>query len=100
MPSSDMVGVNLSQMVELQQTFESRAAQIDDLIASISTLVGSSGAPGSVHWQGKLADDFRVEWDTVYVKNLHQLVAALHDQARYVNDNRRRSNLVLNGIDA
>ena len=29
MPTTDMVGVNLSQMVELQQTFESRAAQIE-----------------------------------------------------------------------
>ena len=46
------------------------------------------------------AADFRAQWDTVYVKNLHQLVEALHDQARYVDDNRRRSNLVLNGIDA
>jgi uncharacterized protein YukE len=100
MPSTDLVGVNLTQMVQLQQTFESRAAQIDDLIAAISNLVGTAGSPGSVHWQGKLADDFRVEWDAVYVKNLRQLVEALHDQARYVNENRRRSNLVLNGVDA
>ena len=100
MPASDLVGVNLSQMVELQQTFESKAAQIEDLIATISNLVGTSGAPGAVHWQGKLADDFRGEWDAVYVKNLRQLVQALHDQARYVNDSRRRSNLVLNGVDA
>jgi uncharacterized protein YukE len=100
MPSTDLVGVNLTQMVQLQQTFESRAAQIDELIAAISNLVGTAGAPGSVHWQGKLADDFRAEWDAVYVKNLRQLVEALHDQARYVNENRRRSNLVLNGVDA
>lgn len=100
MPTTDMVGVNLSQMVELQQTFESRAAQIEDLVAAISNLVGSSGSPGAVHWVGKLADDFRVEWDSVYVKNLRQLVEALHHQAQYVNENRRRSNLVLNGIDS
>ncbi len=100
MSASDLVGVNLSQMVELQQTFEQRAAQIEDLIATITNLVGSTGAPGAVHWQGRLADDFRAEWDAVYVRNLRQLVDALHDQARYVNENRRRSNLVLNGVDA
>ena len=100
MPTSDLVGVNLTQMVELQQTFEARAAQIDELIAAVSNLVGTAGAPGAVHWQGRLADDFRAQWDAVYVKNLRQLVDALHDQARYVNENRRRSNLVLNGVDA
>ena len=100
MSTTDMVGVNLSQMVELQHTFEHRAAQIEELVAAISGLVGSSGSPGAVHWVGKLADDFRVEWDTVYVKNLRQLVDALHHQAQYVNENRRRSNLVLNGVDA
>ena len=100
MPTSDLVGVNLSQMVELQQAFESRALQLDDLIAAISSLVGTGGAPGAVHWQGKLADDFRIEWDSVYVRNLRQLVDALHEQARYVNESRRRSNLVLNGVDA
>jgi uncharacterized protein YukE len=100
MPASDLVGVNLAQMAELQQTFEARAGQIEELIAAISNLVGSSGGPGAVYWMGKLADEFRGEWDAVYVKNLRQLVEALHAQARYVNDNRRRSNLVLNGIDA
>ena len=100
MPASDQVGVNLAQMAQLQQTFQDRAAQIDEVIATISNLVGSAGAPGSVHWQGRLADDFRGEWSAVYVKNLRQLVEALRDQARYVDDNRRRSNLVLNGVDA
>jgi len=100
MASSDLVGVNLTQMVQLQQTFDERSAQIEELIAAISSLVGSTGTPGSVHWQGKLADDFRAEWDAVYVKNLRQLVEALREQARYVNESRRRSNLVLNGIDA
>jgi uncharacterized protein YukE len=100
MPTSDLVGVNLTQMVQLQQTFDARAAQIEELIATISNLVGAGGAPGSVHWQGKLADDFRAEWDAVYVKNLRQLVEAMRDQARYVNESRRRSNLVLNGVDA
>lgn len=100
MPTTDTVGVNLSQMVELQRTFERKAADVEQLVAEVSRLVGSSGAPGAVHWQGKLADDFRVEWDTVYVKNLRQLSQALRDQSRYVDDNRRRSNLVLNGVDA
>lgn len=100
MPVTDTVGVNLEQMVELQQTFEAKAAEIDQLVADISRLVGSGGAPGAVHWQGRLADDFRAQWDSVYVKNLRELVQALHDQARYVNENRRRSNLVLNGVDA
>jgi uncharacterized protein YukE len=100
MPTSDTVGVNLSQMAELQHTFEAKAGQVDQLIAEVSALVGSAGAPGAVHWLGRVADDFRTEWDTVYVKNLRQLVEALHDQARFIDDNRRRSNLVLNGIDA
>lgn len=97
---SDNVGVNLSQMAELQRLFESKAAEVEHLIADVSRLVGTAGAPGSVHWQGRLADQFRAEWDGVYVRNLRQLVQALQEQARYVGENRRRSNLVLNGIDA
>jgi len=100
MPATEMVGVNLSQMVELQHAFDARAQQIEELIAAITALVGSGGASGSVHWTGRVADEFRAEWDGVYVKNLRQLVDALHHQAQYVNENRRRSNLVLNGVDA
>ena len=100
MPTADTVGVNLSQMAQLQQTFEAKAGQVEQLIAEVSALVGSSGAPGAVHWIGRVADDFRAEWDSVYVKSLRQLVDALHDQARFIDDNRRRSNLVLNGVDA
>jgi hypothetical protein len=100
MASTDMVGVNLSQMVELQRAFETKAANVELLIAEISAMVGSGGAPGAVHWQGRVADQFRMEWDATFVRNLRQLVQALHDQARYVDDNRRRSNLVLNGVDA
>ena len=100
MPATEMVGVNLSQMVELQHAFDARAQQIEELIAAITALVGSGGASGSVHWTGRVADEFRTEWDGVYVKNLRQLVDALHHQAQYVNENRRRSNLVLNGVDA
>ncbi len=98
--SSDTVGVNLSQMSELQAAFEHRAAEIDELTAAISRLVGVGGAPGSVHWVGRVADDFRSQWDAVYVRNLHQAAEALREQARYVAENRRRSNLVLNGVDA
>jgi len=100
MPFADTVGANLSQLAELQQAFETKAGQIEQLIAEISSLVGSAGAPGAVHWQGRLADEFRGEWESVYVKNLRQLVEALHGQARFVDDNRRRSNLALNGVDA
>ncbi|MBI2705946.1 MAG: hypothetical protein HYX32_11755 [Actinobacteria bacterium] len=96
----DTVGANLAQLTELQRAFDAKAAQVDQLIVEISALVGGAGAPGSVNWQGRIADQFRTEWDTVYVKNLRQLVAALQEQARYVNENRRRSNLALNGIDA
>jgi len=100
MSTTDTVGVNLGQMVELQRTFEQKATEVDQLIVDVSRLVGSAGAPGAVHWQGRLADQFRGEWDGVYVKNLRQLAQALRDQSRYVDDNRRRSNLVLNGVDA
>lgn len=98
--SSDTIGLNLSQMASLQRTFDTKASEIEQLIAQISGLVGSAGAPGSVHWQGQLADQFRGEWDGVFVKNLRQLVQALQQQARYIDDNRRRTNLVLNGVDA
>ena len=100
MSTTDTVGVNLGQMVELQRTFEQKATEVDQLIGDVYRLVGSAGAPGAVHWQGRLADQFRGEWDGVYVKNLRQLAQALRDQSRYVDDNRRRSNLVLNGVDA
>jgi hypothetical protein len=100
MPTTDTVGVNLSQMVELQRTFEAKAAEVEQLVGDVSRLVGTSGAPGAVHWEGRLADQFRNEWDSVYVKNLRQLAQALRDQSRYVDENRRRSNLVLNGVDA
>lgn len=100
MPATDTVGVNLGQMTQLGQTFEAKAAEVEQLAADISRLVGTAGAPGAVHWQGRLADEFRGEWDGVYVKNLRQLAQALRDQARYVDESRRRTNLVLNGIDA
>ena len=98
--TTDTVGVNLTQMSDLQRTFEAKAGQIEQLVAEVSRLVGSAGAPGAVHWQGRLADQFRQEWDGVYVKNLRQLTEALQQQARYIDENRRRSNLVLNGVDA
>lgn len=100
MSMSDTVGVNLGQMTELQRLFETKAAEVERLVADVSRLVGNAGAPGSVHWQGRIADEFRAEWDSTYVKNLRQLVQALQEQARYVDENRRRSNLVLNGVDA
>ncbi len=98
--TTDTVGANLAQLADLQRTFETKAGQVYQLVSEISSLVGGAGSPGAVHWQGRLADQFRTEWQTVYVKSLRQLVAALHEQARYVNENRRRSNLALNGIDA
>ncbi len=98
--ATDTIGLNLSQMADLQRTFDAKAAEVDQLIAQISTLVGTAGTPGSVHWQGRLADQFRTEWDGVFVKNLRQLVQALQQQARYIDDSRRRTNLVLNGVDA
>lgn len=97
---TDTVGVNLAQMAELQRTFDAKASQIEQLVAEVSRLVGSAGSPGAVHWQGRVAEQFRQEWDGVYVKNLRQLTQALQQQARYIDENRRRSNLVLNGLDA
>jgi hypothetical protein len=87
-------------MVELQRMFETKAAEVDQLVVDLTALVGSGGATGSVHWQGRLADTFRAEWESVFVPNLRQLVQSLRDQAIYINENRRRSNLVLNGVDA
>ena len=100
MSSTTQVGVNLEQMVELARRFESKASDVEHLISDLSRLVGSGGSMGSVFWQGRLADQFRSEWETVYVKNLRELAEALRQQARYVDDNRRRSNLVLNGVDS
>ena len=98
--SQTQVGANLTQMSELSRQFDVKAAEVEELIASLSRLVGSGGAMGSVFWQGQVADRFRADWESVYVRNLRQLAEALRQQARYVDDNRRRSNLVLNGIDA
>src|SRR5690606_30921336 len=78
--TTDTVGVNLAQMAELQRTFDAKAAQVEQLVAEVSRLVGSAGAPGAVHWQGRVADQFRQEWDGVYVKNLRQLTQALQQQ--------------------
>lgn len=98
--TSSQVGVNLEQMIELSHRFQVKAGEVDALIADLSRLVGSGGAMGSVFWQGQLADRFRGEWETVYVRSLRELAEALREQSRYVDENRRRSNLVLNGIDA
>ncbi len=100
MSTTGTVGVNLTQMVELQRAFERKAAEVEQLIGELTSLVGGGGTAGAVHWQGRVADQFRQEWDGVFVKNLRQLSEALHDQARFVDANRRRSNLVLNGVDA
>jgi uncharacterized protein YukE len=100
MPDANQVGANLSQLADLHRTLDAKAHEIEQLIADVGRLVGSGGAMGLVFWQGRLADQFRAEWDAVYVRNLRQLGQALRDQARYVDENRRRSNLVLNGVDA
>jgi uncharacterized protein YukE len=98
--TTSQVGANLEHLTELSHRFQAKAGEVEALIADLSRLVGSSGAMGAVFWQGQVADRFRVEWETVYVKGLRDLAEALRDQARYVDENRRRSNLVLNGIDA
>jgi hypothetical protein len=100
MADVNQVGANLAQLADLHRTLDTKAHEIEQLIADVGRLVGSGGAMGLVFWQGRLADQFRSEWDAVYVRNLRQLSQALRDQARYVDENRRRSNLVLNGVDA
>ncbi len=100
MTLTDTVGVNLAQMVELQRSLERKAAEVEQLLAELGALVGSGGAAGAVHWQGRVADRFRQEWDGVFARHLRQLAESLHQQARFVDDNRRRSNLALNGVDA
>ncbi len=100
MSSSVQVGANLDQMRQLSQRFDAKAAEVDQLVTELSNLIGSGGAMGSVFWQGHLADRFRSDWDSVYVRNLRQLSQALREQARYVDENRRRTNAVLNGVDA
>lgn len=97
---TDTVGMNLTQMAALQQAFEARAAEVERLVAELGGLVGTGGGPGAVHWVGRVADQFRAEWDGTYVPNLRRLSEALREQARWVGEQRRRSNLVLNGIDA
>jgi uncharacterized protein YukE len=99
MTSTTQVGANLEQLAELARRFEAKAGEVDQLVADLSRLIGTGGSMGSVFWQGRLADQFRSDWDGVYVRNLRDLAEALRQQARYVDDNRRRSNLVLNGID-
>lgn len=96
---TDTVGLNLSQMVELQRALERKAADVEQLTTELGGLIGAGGGAGAVHWQGRVADQFRQDWDSVFAANLRQLSQALHDQARYVDDNRRRANLVLNGVD-
>jgi uncharacterized protein YukE len=98
--SSSQVGVNLEQMTELSHRFQAKAGEVDTLAADLSRLVGTGGAMGSVFWQGQLADRFRADWETTYLRGLRDLADALREQARYVDENRRRSNLVLNGVDA
>jgi uncharacterized protein YukE len=97
--STSQIGVNLEQMSELSNRFEVKATEVDHLVTELSRLIGSGGATGTVYWQGQVADRFRSEWDSVYVRNLRELATALREQARLVNEHRRRSNLVLNGID-
>lgn len=99
MTSTTQVGANLDQLAELARRFEAKATDVEQLVADLSRLIGTGGAMGSVFWQGRLADQFRADWDGVYVRNLRDLAEALRQQARYVDDNRRRSNLVLNGVD-
>jgi uncharacterized protein YukE len=98
--SGDQIGVNLTQMTDLQRSFEAKAVEVEQLVTDLSRLVGTGGGMGTVFWQGRVADRFRAEWDTMYVRSLRQLAEALRLQARYVDDNRRRSNLALNGVDA
>ncbi|MDZ7732357.1 MAG: hypothetical protein U5R31_03935 [Acidimicrobiia bacterium] len=69
--------MNLTQLADLQRTFDARASEVDQLVADLSRLIGSGGGMGTVFWQGRLADQFRAEWDSVYVRSLRQLADAL-----------------------
>lgn len=100
MSSSVQVGANLDQMRQLSTRFDAKAGEVDQLVSELSNLIGSGGTMGSVFWQGQLADRFRSDWDALYVRNLRQLSQALREQARYVDESRRRANAVLNGVDA
>lgn len=100
MSSSVQVGANLDQMRQLSHRFDAKAADVDQLVTELSNLVGSGGSMGAVFWQGQLADRFRADWESAYVRNLRQLSQALREQARYVDESRRRTNAVLNGVDA
>jgi len=97
--STAQIGLNLEQMSELSRRFELKATEVEQLVSDLSRLIGSGGASGTVYWQGQVADRFRSEWDGVYVRNLRELATALREQARLVDEHRRRSNLVLNGVD-
>ena len=96
--ATDTIGLNLTQMVELQRALERKAADVEQLASELGGLIGAGGGSGAVHWQGRLADQFRQDWDSVFAVNLRQLAQALHDQARFVDDSRRRANLVLTGV--
>jgi tyrosyl-tRNA synthetase len=96
--SFDTVGASLIDLEGLKALFQAKAADVQVLIADITARVGDAGAPGSVHWVGAKADEFRSEWTGTFKPNLNQLIDALTSTAGYVEANRAAIDAALNGV--
>jgi hypothetical protein len=95
--SFDTVGANITQLGTLRQLFDQKATEVDELIRQVSAAVGHAGGPGSVHWEGRVADRFRSDWASTFVPNLRRVSEALHESSTYVERNRQSIDQVLNG---
>jgi hypothetical protein len=94
------VGADISQLAALRQQLEAKAGEVEALIHEISGAVGEPGATGSVHWQGQVADQFRLEWSGTFVPGLRRLAESLREHAAYVERNRQNISQALNGAAA
>jgi ABC-type transporter Mla subunit MlaD len=96
--SIDTVGASLSDLEGLKALLTAKASEVQQLISDITTQVGDAGAPGSVHWVGAVADQFRGEWSNTFRPNLNHLIEALSSTASYVEANRSAIDRALNGV--
>jgi uncharacterized protein YukE len=78
------VGADLQALDTLSRTFNAQAAEIDQLIATINSQIGQTW------WIGPAAENFKNQWTSQFVPNLHSLQEALRRAGAEAQSRRQR----------
>lgn len=84
--SNDILIMNKSDMVNLKKEFMTRSAEVEQLQASLNSLLAGTT------WDGRRARQFRQLWESEFAPNLVKLQAALRENGAFIG--KERSNAV------